>query len=223
MRQSRTAVATASGGTAAHRSWRAPARRAVLAGSSLLIALAPLALRPVAAQSGPQLVITMALAGPVQTTGGAYYIAFTVSDSLLQGPQPDSTNWTHYVVFRDGRFFFGVVPPQTVQPFGFVVIRPPAPFLFGQVLPDGQSLRVSVPLADLRVSPTPPTRVMVNFVTVDGANRPLDALGPGAGDRFGFVTVDLRRDLFVPVRDPRGDAPQAAFDITGGEIRVATP
>jgi hypothetical protein len=165
----------------------------------------------------------MTLAAPVQPAGGAYYIAFTVSDSLLQGPQPDSTNWTHYVVFRDGRFFFGVVPAQAVQPFGFTVMRPPAPFLFGQVLPDGHSLRVGVPLADLRVGAALPTRVMVNFVTVDGSHRPLDALGPGAGDRFGFVTVDLRRDLVTPVRDPRGDAPLPAFDITGGEIRVATP
>jgi len=178
---------------------------------------------PLAAQSGPHLVITMTLAAPVQPAGGAYYVAFTVSDSLLQGPQPDSTNWTHYVVFRDGRFLFGVVPAQAVQPFGFTVMRPPAPFPFGQVLPDGQSLRVGVPLADLRVGATLPTRIMVNFVTVDGSHRPLDALGPGAGDRFGFVTVDLRRDLVTPVRDPRGDAPLPAFDITGGEIRVATP
>jgi hypothetical protein len=196
---------------------------AALAVLAALGVWAALPARPLAAQAGPQLVITMTLAGPLQPAGGAYYLAFTVSDSLLQGPQPDSTNWTHYVVFRDGRFFFGVVPAQALQPFGFAVVRPPAPFLFGQVLPDGQGLRVSVPLADLRVGPAVPTRVMVNFVTVDGASRPLDALGPGANDRFGFVTVDLRRDLVIPVRDPRGDAPQPAFDIVGGEIRVATP
>ena len=47
--------------------------------------------------------------------------------------------------------------------------------------------------------------------------------GPGATDRFGFVTVDLRRDLFVTVRDPRGDCPDPNFDILGGEIRIVTP
>ncbi|MGH2404871.1 MAG: hypothetical protein ACRDGN_10460 [bacterium] len=179
---------------------------------------------PVArAQAGPQLVITMTLAGTFQDRGGTYYIAMTVSDSLLAGPQPDSTNWTHYVAYREGRFFFGVVPPTLTQPFGFFAIRPPAPFLFGQVSTDRRSLRVSIPLTDLQVSASAPRRVLVNFVTVDDSNRALDALGPGASDRLGFVTVELRRDLFMTVRDPQGDASNANFDIVGGEIRVATP
>lgn len=175
------------------------------------------------AQAGAQLVITMTLAGTVQDRGGTYYVAMTVSDSLLAGPQPDSTNWTHYVAYREGRFFFGVVPPTFTQPFGFFAIRPPAPFLFGQVSPDRKTVRVSVPLTDLRVSASTPGRVLVNFVTVDDANRTLDALGPGASDRLGFVTVELRRDLFMTVRDPQGDATDPNFDILGGEIRIATP
>jgi len=65
--------------------------------------------------------------------------------------------------------------------------------------------------------------VLINFVTVDDSNRTLDALGPGASDRLGFVTVELRRDLFMTVRDPQGDASDPNFDITGGEIRIATP
>lgn len=178
---------------------------------------------PAGAQTGQQLVISMTVAGTIQDRGGTYYIAITVSDSLLQGPQPDSTNWTHYVAYRDGRFFFGVVPPTPVQPFGFVAIRPPAPFLFGLVLPDRKTLRVTVPVADLRLGPALPTRVMVNFVTVDETNRAIDALGPGAADRFGFITVDLRRDLFLTVRDPQGDAADPNFDIVGGEIQITTP
>jgi hypothetical protein len=175
------------------------------------------------AQSGQQLVITMWLAGTLQDQGGAYYVAFAVSDALLAGPQPDSTNWTHYVVYREGRFFFGVVPGATTQPFGFIAIRPPAPFIFGQVLADRTGLRVSVPLTDLRVGPSLPTRVLINFVVVDPQNRSLDALGPGANDRLGFVTLDLRRELYKTVRDPRGDQPDPNFDILGGEIRVGTP
>lgn len=189
----------------------------------LVAALAAAPALPAGAQTGQQIAITMTIAGSLQYRGGAYYIAFGVSDSLLLGPQPDSTNWTHYAVYRDGRFFFGTVPQITAPSFGFTVIRPPVPFLNGTVLPDGRTLQVVVSLADLRVGPVLPARVMVNFVTVDEANRPLDALGPGATDRFGFVTVDLRRDLFVTVRDPRGDCTDPNFDILGGEIRLVTP
>jgi len=179
---------------------------------------------PIFAQTGQQLVVTMRLAGAVQDKGGAYYIAFTVSDSLLAGPQPDSTNWTHYVVYRDGRFFFGTVPAATTaQPFGFVAVRPPAPFIYGQVLPDRQTLRVNLPLVDLGMSSVSQGRLKVNFVTVDDQNRALDALGPGANDRLGFVIMETRRELFKTVRDPRGDCPDPNFDILGGEIQITTP
>jgi hypothetical protein len=179
---------------------------------------------PAAAQTGTQVVITMAVSGTIQDRGGAYYVAFTVGDSLLAGPQPDSTNWTHYVVYRGGRFLFGTVPPSSAQPFGFFSIRPPAPFLQGQVLPDRRTIRVNVPLADLRVGTGLPGRFMVNFVTTDDANRPLDALGQGATDRLGFVTVNVGRDVYVAIRPPRGgQRPDPNFAIAGGEIRLATP
>jgi hypothetical protein len=140
---------------------------------------------PASAQSGQQLMVTVRLAGAVQDKGGAYYIAFTVSDSLLAGPQPDSNNWTHYVVYREGRFFFGTVPVvSAAQPFGFVAVRPPAPFIYGQVLPDRQTLRITLPLADLGIGPLSSGRLKINFVTVDEQNRALDALGPGANDRL---------------------------------------
>jgi len=175
------------------------------------------------AQAGAQLVITLSVAGTVQDRGGTYYIAMTVSDSLLAGPQPDSTNWTHYVAYREGRFLFGTVPPIASSPFGFFAIRPPVPFLYGQLSGDRKLMRVSVPLTNLQAGPVPPARVLVNFITVNDANRALDALGPGASDRLGFVTVEMRRDLFLPVRDPQGDAPDPNFDILGGEIRIAVP
>lgn len=188
-------------------------------------ALAPAAFWvPAAAQSGPQVVITMAVVGTIQDRGGAYYIAFAVSDSLLAGPQPDSTNWTHYIVYRDGRFFFGTVPPAGAQAFAFTVARPPVPFPYGQVLPDRRALRASVPLADLRTGPALPARFMVNFVTTDESNRPLDALGMGATDRLGFVTVTVGRDLYVPIPPPRGGTrPDPNFALAGGEIQIATP
>ncbi|MDR7521535.1 MAG: hypothetical protein QN168_03630 [Armatimonadota bacterium] len=193
----------------------------------LLAAAAALAVSvsgPARAQSGPQVVITMAVVGTIQDRGGAYYIAFTVGESLLAGPQPDSTNWTHYIVYREGRFFFGIVPPTSLQPFGFTAIRPPAPFPFGQVLPDRRALRVNLPLTDLATGTALPTRFMLNFVTTDELNRPLDALGQGPGDRFGFVTVTVGRDVYLRIPPPMGrPRPDPNFALAGGELRLTTP
>lgn len=187
-------------------------------------ALVPLLAMSAAGQSGPQVVITLSVMGAIQDQGGAYYIAFAVNDSLLAGPQPDSTNWTHYVVYRGGRFLFGTVPPAVTQPFGFIVIRPPVPFLHGQVLPGRRAIRVTVPLADLRLGSALPGRFMVNFVTTDDSNRPLDALGLGSADRFGFVTVTVGRDVYVRVKPPRGEARlDPNFAIAGGEIEIRSP
>lgn len=178
---------------------------------------------PAGAQSGRQLIVTMRLAAPAKPAGGAYYIAFTVDDSILNGPESDSTNWTHYLLYRGGRFFFGQVPATPFRPFEFVAIRPPQPFLYGQVLDGGRILRARVALTDLATTPSLPTRLKINFVTVDDQLKPLDALGQGAGDRAAFITLDLRRDTYVPVADRTGDAADPAFDITGGDIQVVIP
>jgi len=189
------------------------------------VALLALLASPTAgdAQTGLQLVVTVTFSGPIRPAGGAYYIAFTVDESILRGPQPDSTNWTHYVLLRGGRFFFGRVPTVPYRPFGFEAIRPPEPFFFGEVLPDGRTIRARVPLASLQTDTLPPIRVKVNVVTVDDNLQPLDALGPGARDVFGFVTVEVPRDTFVTFTDPVGDAPQPSFDIVSGDIRLTVP
>src|SRR2546421_10801194 len=115
------------------------------------------------AQVGTQLIVTMNLAGPVKLTGGSYYIAFTVDDSILTGPQSDSSNWTHYVLYRQGRFFFGRVPPAPFRPFGFEAIRPPTPYLYGDVSPDRRSLQFRVALTALQTGPTLPLKIKGNF------------------------------------------------------------
>src|SRR2546427_290399 len=178
---------------------------------------------PASAQVGTQLIVTMNLAGPVKLTGGSYYIAFTIDDSILTGPQSDSSNWTHYVLYRQRRFFFGRVPAAPFRPFGFDAIKPPTPYPYGEVSPDQKSLRVRVALADLQTGPTLPLKIKVNFVTVDENLRPIDALGSGATDKFGFVTLDLRKDTFLTITDPTGDASDQSFDITGGTLQVAVP
>src|SRR5213593_2758576 len=178
---------------------------------------------PARAQVGTQLVVTMNLAGPVKVSGGSYYIAFTIDDSILTGPQSDSSNWTHYVLYRQGRFFFGRVPPAPFRPFGFEAIRPPTPYLYGDVSPDRRSLQVRVALTDLQTGPTLPLKIKVNFVTVDENLHAIDALGSGAGDRFGFVTFDLRKDTLLTLTDATGDAPDQSFDIIGGTLHVTTP
>ena len=178
---------------------------------------------PARAQVGTQLVVTMNLAGPVKLTGGSYYIAFTIDDSILAGPQSDSSNWTHYVLYRQGRFFFGRVPPAPFRPFGFEAIRPPAPYSYGEVSPDRKSLRVRVALAELQTGSTPPLKIKVNFVTVDDNLHAIDALGASATDRFGFVTLDLRRQTNVVVTNPVRDTLDPAFHIIGGSIETAIP
>jgi hypothetical protein len=65
--------------------------------------------------------------------------------------------------------------------------------------------------------------IKLNVVTVDELLRPLDALGPGAADRFGFVTLNLTRQSYATLADPARDAPDPAFDITGGEVQLTTP
>jgi hypothetical protein len=176
------------------------------------------------AQARVQLVITVNLAGPVKPAGGAYFVAFTVDDSILLGPQSDSTYWTHYVLYREGRFFFGQIPTTQLRPFEFFTVRPPQPFLFGQVLPGGRAVRVRVALTDLTSSSgPPPTHVNVNFVTVDDYFRPLDALGQGVSDRFGFMTIDLRKDTYVRVTHVPRNCADPAFCIVGGEIQVGPP
>ncbi len=186
----------------------------------LVAASAPPGVR---AQVGTQLVITVNFADRVRPAGGSYYIAFNTDDAILLGPQSDSSNWQSYVVFRGGRFFFGTVPPAPFRPFGFETIRPPQPYTYGQVLPDGRTLRVQVALSALQTGPTPPTRVKINIVTVDDLLRSIDALGRGPDDRFGFVTFNLFRDTYVAFTDPARDARDPGFDITGGDIQVTTP
>lgn len=178
---------------------------------------------PTRAQVGPQLLITMNLAGPVKEDGGEYFIAFNVDNTILLGPRSDSSYWTHYVLYRGNRFFFGQVPAAPSKPFDFLTIRPPQPYLFGQVFPDGRSIRVSVGLADLGVNPGLPGRIKVNFLTVDEHLKPLDTLGRGLGDPFGFVTLDLRKDTYVTITHAPRSCPDPAFCIMGGDIRVTTP
>jgi len=177
---------------------------------------------PARAQVGPQMLITMNLAGPADTAGSAYFIAFTVSDSLLLGPQSDSTNWTHYVLYREGRFFFGMVPAAPFRPFQFLTIRPPQPFLYGTVARGGRMLTARVALSDLGLSLGSSARIKMNFVTTDSYLKPVDALGRGPGDQFGFVTIDLRRDRFLTIPHA-GRCSDPGLCIAGGLVQITTP
>src|SRR3989440_10930184 len=82
---------------------------------------------PASAQVGTQLIVTMNLAGPVKLTGGSYYIAFTIDDSILTGPQSDSTNWTHYVLYRQVGFLLLPVAPAPFPPVRFVAVQAHTP------------------------------------------------------------------------------------------------
>ena len=150
---------------------------------ALLVAL--VLVGPAHAQVGTQLVVTMNLAGPVKLSGGSYYVAFTVDDSILTGPQSDSSNWTHYILYRQGRFFFGRVPPAPFRPFGFEAIRPPTPYPYGEVSPDRKSLRVRVALAELQ-SWVKSGKLKVQEDIIDGLeNTPGALIGLLAGENRG--------------------------------------
>lgn len=196
-------------------------RRAAI---GVLVVLAVLA--PAYAQVGTQLIVTMNLAAPVKLTGGSYYFAFTIDDTILTGPLADSSNWTHYVVYRQGRFFLGQVPPvppATTRPFGFEAIRPPQPYAYGEVSPDRLQLKVRIALSDLQTGPSLPLKIKLNLVTVDDQLHPLDALGRGVNDKFGFVTFDLRKQTFMMMTHQVGSALDPSFGITGGSIQTTTP
>src|SRR5437016_13345051 len=92
---------------------------------ALLVAL--VLVGPAHAQVGTQLVVTMNLAGPVKLSGGSYYVAVTVDDSILTGPQSDSSNWTHYILYRQRRFFIEPMPPAPFPAFGSEAMRPTTP------------------------------------------------------------------------------------------------
>jgi hypothetical protein len=201
---------------------RSKAMRRAAVGVVVLLAM----LTPADAQVGSQLMVTMSLAAPVKLTGGSYYFAFTIDDTILTGPLGDSSNWTHYVVYRQGRFFFGQVPPvppATTRPFGFEAIRPPQPFAYGEVSPDRLQLKVRIALSDLQTGPSLPLKIKLNLVTVDDQLRPLDALGRGASDKFGFVTFDLHKQSFLTMAHQMGSALDPSFGITGGSIQTTTP
>jgi len=90
------------------------------------------------------------------------------------------------------------------------------------VSPDRHQLRVRIALSDLQTGPSQPLRIKVNLVTADDLLRPLDALGSGATERFGFVTLALRRETHVTITHPRRRT-DPAFDITRGSIQVTIP
>lgn len=193
-----------------------------------LLILIALAASPAAAQfPGTPLVITMRVDGSVLRPGHSYYVAFSTDPSLLAGPRPDSTGWTHYLLLRDGRFYFGTVPQNRIGPFGFEQARSPVPYVFGQILDGGRGVQFTVNSGDLQAPSGPPvTIVKVNFVTLGADARvQSDALGPGNSDPVGYVSFDVRRDVFVPVTDPRGDETprNPDLDVVGGEIRIGLP
>jgi hypothetical protein len=75
--------------------------------------------------------------------------------------------------------------------------------------------RVRIALSDLQTGPSLPLQIKVNLVTVDDLQRPLDALGSGATDRFGFVTLDLRRQTYLTMTHLLGNVADPAFGIAG--------
>lgn len=194
---------------------------------SVLVSLLVLGMTvPAAGQATRLLVVTATVAGTVQdgAAAGNYYIAFSTQPGLLTGPEPTGENWTHYVLYQRGRFFFAAMRSIDQPPFLFRTTLPPEPYTRGTVSPDRKTLRVEIPLGlfspqgraqEVRV-------IKINAVTTDPTNRPLDALGRGAQDALGFVSFDVVRELFRRFEAPAGNAP-ADYDIVELTVSVQVP
>lgn len=193
-------------------------------GVALGLVLAPALLAAAATGIDRRLaVVSFTVAGKIQDgpQAGYYYVAFGSGDGFLRGPEPDGEGWAVYVLFHRGRFYLGRAEPADPSPVLFRFLRPPQPYTRGAVSLDRQGLVVELPLAELS-SGTALRAVKVNVVTLDGDRRKLDALGRGADDRLGFVTLDLVREVYRPFFDPRGDAPED-YDIVQGTVSVKVP
>jgi hypothetical protein len=170
-----------------------------------------------------ELVVRVSLAGEVEDgpQAGYYYVAFSTLPGLLVGPTPDGQNWTHYVLFWRGRFFFAGRRTVDLPPQLFRTTLPPEPYNRGAVAPDRRGLVVEVPLRLLQSGQAFQV-VKVNAVTADRYNRPVDALGKGVSDTLGFVSFDLGRDVVVTGQAVRGNAPPA-YDLTEVQVTLRTP
>lgn len=166
-------------------------------------------------------VVAVQLEGTVQAEG-YYYVAFGSQEGFLRGPEPDGEGWAAYVLLHRDRFFLGTVTSVDPPPRLFRFARPPEPYTRGTLARDRRTWQVELPLTALAVSGRPPRSVKVNVVTADPDRRVLDALGSGAEDRVGFVTVDLQREVYRAFADPKGDAPPG-YDLVGGSVTVKVP
>src|SRR5437879_12418128 len=84
------------------RKWRKESKTMRTVAIAALVAL--VLVGPASAQVGTQLIVTMNLAGPVRVSGGSYYIAFAIDDSILTCEPSDRCNWAHYILYRQAAF-----------------------------------------------------------------------------------------------------------------------
>ncbi|MDR5709698.1 MAG: hypothetical protein QN140_07730, partial [Armatimonadota bacterium] len=144
---------------------------------SLIVVLA-LATGAAAQGDGRLLTVRVHLADSVDDgpQAGRYYVAFSTLPGLLIGPAPSGENWTHYVLYSRGRFFFASRRTVDLPPFLFRTTLPPEPCNCGSVSPDRRSLSVEVSLSRLAEGSRLQGPVKINVVTTDRYSRPLDAL-----------------------------------------------
>jgi hypothetical protein len=166
-------------------------------------------------------VVTVTLEGTVQPEGH-YYVAFGNQEGFLRGPEPDGEGWVVYTLLHRERFYLGSVASFDPPPRLFRFTRPPEPYTRASLSQDRRGWQVEVPLRLLAVDGRPPRSVKVNVVAADPDRRVLDALGRGADDRVGFVTLDLQREVYRAFTDERGDAPPG-YDVVAGTVAVRIP
>jgi hypothetical protein len=183
--------------------------------------LAAVLLTGAAAPDPRWVVVAVSLEGTVQPEG-FYYVAFGNQEGFLRGPEPDGEGWVAYVLLHRDRFYLGTLSGFDPPPRLFRFTRPPEPYPRGTVARDRRGWQVEIPLGLLAVDGRAPRQVKVNVVTADPDRKVLDALGRGAEDRTGFVSLDLQREVYRAFTDEKGDAP-SGYDVVGGTLSVRVP
>lgn len=189
--------------------------------NAVLLPIAGAVLAAAAVPDPRWVVVSVQVDGTVQPDGH-YYVAFGNQDGFLRGPEPDGEGWAAYVLLHRDRFYLGTLAGSDPPPRLFRFTRPPEPYTRAALARDRRGWQVEVPLGLLAADGRPPRQVKVNVVAADGDRRVLDALGRGAEDRIGFVTLDLQREVYRAFVDEKGDAPPG-YDIVGGTVTVKVP
>lgn len=166
-----------------------------------------------------QIQLILTVKGTVDTTTGKYYILFDTNNNSGDGPYIDkANNWcsfTYYIEIKNNAFYF--VEKNTLS--DGTVSFTTTPLSSGEGSGNNISSNTISLILDL-CSLGNPSKLEINFFTVDNNNTPLDALGDGFNSATSFISMDTTTGLTKEFQDPE-DCSNINFDIISGKIGVS--